>query len=186
VRSDAEVSPASTTPASAGHAGVRLRLTGALEFVNGKLLAISMVAIVAASLVLSVGVVLRYFLKVPTDWQDEMLVFLLVGCQFLCGAYVQSYRGHVGIEAVASVLPPRVNHYRMIFAEAASAAFCIFFSWKSWTLFHEAVVEHQTTTSTWSPPLAIPYGLMSVGMTLLSLEIVLQLWARLSPAEAAK
>ena len=44
--------------------------------------------------------VVRYFFKTPTDWQDEASVFMLVGATFFCTAYVQSYRGHIGIEAL--------------------------------------------------------------------------------------
>jgi TRAP-type C4-dicarboxylate transport system permease small subunit len=62
--------------------------------------------------------------------------------------------------------------------DVASFVFCAFFSWKSWTLLHEAVVDEQTTSSTWGPPLWIPYGLMSVGMTLLSLQLLLQVFVR--------
>jgi len=61
--------------------------------------------VVASALVLTYSVFSRYFFKAATDWQDEAAVFLLVGAIFLCGAYVQSFRGHVGIEAIASILP---------------------------------------------------------------------------------
>jgi len=40
---------------------------------------------------------------------------------------------------------------------------------------HEAWVDKMTTSSSWAPPLAIPYGLMSVGMTLLTVQLLLQL-----------
>lgn len=143
--------------------------------VNGWIVGASTVAMLGASLVLTLGVLLRYFLKVPTDWQDETAVFLIVGAIFMCGAYAQSYRRHVGIEALASILPGSVNHVRRVFVDLGSFAFCAFFSWKSWTLLQEAVREGQTTSSSFGPPLWIPYGLMAVGMTLLSLQVLLQI-----------
>ena len=109
------------------------------------------------------------------------VTFLLVGATFLCGAWVQAQRGHIGIEAIASVLPRRVNRVRQIIVDIASLAFCAFFAWKSWTLFHEAWRDHQTTSSTWAPPLTIPYGLMSLGMTLLVLQLAVQCIGYLAP-----
>jgi TRAP-type C4-dicarboxylate transport system permease small subunit len=150
-----------------------------LAFVNRAVILASMIAIVVACCVLTLSVVMRYFLKMPTDWQDEASIFLLVGATFLTGAYVQAHRGHVGIEAMAEILPAGVNRARLLLVDVASFAFCAFFSWKSWTLLHEAVVDEQTTSSTWGPPLWIPYGLMSVGMTLLSLQLLLQALVRL-------
>jgi TRAP-type C4-dicarboxylate transport system permease small subunit len=158
----------------------------ALAAVNRVVVLVSMVALVLAALVLTYSVFSRYFFKAATDWQDELAVFLLVGATFMCGAYVQSYRGHVGIEALAGVLPPSVNHVRMLVVDVLTFAFCAFFAWKSWTLFHEAWVDHQTTSSSWAPPLTIPYGLMATGMTLLALQALLQLLTRLSGAERRK
>jgi TRAP-type C4-dicarboxylate transport system permease small subunit len=157
-----------------------------LRFVNRGALAVGMVALAASALVLTYSVFSRYFFKAATDWQDEAAVFLLVGAVFLCGAYVQSFRGHVGIEAIASVLPPSVNRVRMFGVDLLTLAFCTFFAWKSWTLFQEAWVDKQTTSSTWAPPLAIPYGLMAAGFTLLALQVLLQFAGRVARPRAAK
>jgi TRAP-type C4-dicarboxylate transport system permease small subunit len=149
-----------------------------MHAVNRAALGIGMVALVGAALVLTYSVVSRYLFKASTDWQDETAVFLLVGVTFLCAAHVQQLRGHIGIEALAAILPPGVNRVRRLLVDIVSALFCGFFAWKSWTLLHEAVVDGQTTSSSWAPPLWIPYGLMALGMTLLTLQIVLQLLPR--------
>ena len=143
-----------------------------------------MLALLVAAGLLTASVVARYFLHVPTDWQAETAVLLLVGATFLSGAYVQEHRGHVAIDVLSSMLPPRLNHVRRFIADLISMLFCAFFAWKSWTLLHEAWVEGQTSNSTFAPPMWIPYGLMAAGMTLLTLQIAVQL-LRLSPAPPA-
>ena len=145
-----------------------------LMIVNRAILALGMLALLAASLVLTSSVVSRYFLKASTDWQDEAAVFCLVGATFLCSAFVQAIRGHVAIEAVSSILPARVNRLRLALVDLLCLCFCAFFAWKSWTLLHEAWVDGQTTSSSWAPPLWIPYLLMSLGMSLLGLQLLVQ------------
>ncbi len=156
---------------------ILLPLARALAFANRGTVAFGMLALLAASLVLTSSVVTRYVWKASTDWQDETAVFLLVGATFLCGAFVQSIRGHVGIEAVSTLLSKRVDALRRVAVDLLSLAFCAFFAWKSWTLLHEAWVDKQTTSSSWAPPLSIPYGLMALGMTLLSLQLAIHLSA---------
>lgn len=154
-------------PALAGFSAV-------LDRFNSLLLKLSMAAMILTALILTYSVVSRYFFKVPTDWQDEASVFMLVGATFFCTAYVQSYRGHIGIEALSSMLSPAVNAVRLFIVDAVSLLFCAFFSWKSWALFHEAWVDGMTTSSTFAPPLWIPYAMMAFGMTVLTLQILVQ------------
>jgi TRAP-type C4-dicarboxylate transport system permease small subunit len=155
-----------------------MALARAIGALNTAILRIGMLALLGAACVLTASVFLRYFLKAATDWQDETAVFLLVGATFLCSASVQQQRGHIGIEALVGLLSTRVNRWRQMLIDALSLMFCLFFSWKSWTLLAEAVHEGQTTSSSWAPPLWIPYGLMASGMSLLCLQLVLQLLQR--------
>ena len=55
-------------------------------------------------------------------WQDEAAVFLLVGATFMTSAYVQSQRGHIGIEAFVGLLPPFANRIRLWLVDVASFA----------------------------------------------------------------
>ena len=164
---EAEVAPAAAGPVVAF-------LARLLDGLNRLIIVASQVALVAASLVLSYSVLARTFLKQATYWQDEAAVFLLVGATFLSAAYVQQKRGHIGIEALTGLLSPRVNRIRLMGVDAASFLFCAFFAWKSWVLAEEAFIDGQVSSSTWAPPLAIPYTIMATGMTLLSIQLLLQ------------
>jgi TRAP-type C4-dicarboxylate transport system permease small subunit len=155
-------------------------LERALAFCNTILVFLSAIALIAACAILSYSVATRSIFHSATYWQDEAAVFLLVGATFMTAAYVQSQRGHIGIEAFVGLLSPTVNSIRLWLIDLASFVFCGFFAWKSWTLTHEAWVDGQVSNSMWSPPLAIPYALMAAGMTLLCVQILLQLMIPLS------
>lgn len=146
-----------------------------LKAVNHAIMLLGGVALVCACLVLSYSVVVRYVLHEPTDWQDEMAVFLIVGATFFSAAAVQAKRGHVAIEALTGFLSPRANRARLLMADVVSFVFVVFFAWKSWTLLHEAWVDGQVSQSSWGPPLWIPYALMAVGMSLLGIQFALQI-----------
>ncbi len=151
-----------------------LSLSRIVSSINRLMVLLGSLALIAASLVLSYSVISRGLFNAPTDWQDEAAVFCLVGVTFLCASYVQEFRHHVGISAIASLLPGSVEKLRVFLIDAISFAFCLFFTWKSWTLFHEAWSEGHSTSSSWGPPLSIPYGLMATGMTLLTVQLLLQ------------
>jgi TRAP-type C4-dicarboxylate transport system permease small subunit len=179
---ESAIKPAVLIPKNA----VAALLARALGLVNTLVLRISMLALVQTSAVLTYSVVTRYFLKSATDWQDEVAVFGLVGATFMTTAHVQSLRGHVGIEAFANMLSPAVNRVRLFVVDLVSTLFCTFFSWKSWTLFHEAWSEGQTTSSSFAPPLWIPYSFMAVGMSLLTLQLLLQTLVQVTGGEIEK
>lgn len=135
---------------------------------------LSTVALLLASAIMTYGVVLRHVAGIALIWQDEVCVFLLVGATFLSAASVQARRGHVGIEAIASVLSPGLNRVRLLVSDLLSGLFCAFFTWKAAELLHEAWVEEQTSASPWGPPLWIPYSLMTLGMFFLTCQLFAQ------------
>src|SRR6478672_7380814 len=93
-----------------------------VDAVNQFIIIVSSVALLGAAFVLTYSVIVRYFLKISTDWQDEMSVFLIIGAVFMSSAAVQAFRGHVAIEAIVGLMPPRVNTARQILVDLASFA----------------------------------------------------------------
>jgi TRAP-type C4-dicarboxylate transport system permease small subunit len=153
-----------------------------LALCNRVIVFFAAIALIAACVILSYSVLGRALFHSANYWQDEAAVFLLVGATFMTAAHVQSQRGHIGIEAFVGLMSPFANRIRLWLVDVASLLFCAFFAWKSWTLAHEAYVDGQVSNSMWSPPLAIPYVLMAIGMTLLCLQILLQIVVPLAGA----
>ena len=156
----------------------RLGLLGGVQSVldalNSIMAVLSSLAIAGAGIVLTWEVAGRYFFSIPSDWQDELSTFLLIGATFASAAWIQARRGHVAIDALTHILPPGIDHVRRVLADLLSFLFVAFFAWKSVTLLLEALADGQTTPSAWGPPLWIPYGCMAIGMILLSLQLLLQ------------
>jgi TRAP-type C4-dicarboxylate transport system permease small subunit len=146
-----------------------------LTWCNSVIVVLAAIALIAACIILSYSVLGRALFHSPNYWQDEAAVFLLVGATFMTSAYVQQQRGHIGIEAFVGLLSPLANQLRLWLVDVASFLFCLFFAWKSWTLTHEAWEDGQVSNSMWSPPLAIPYALMALGMSILCVQILLQI-----------
>src|SRR3954467_3220748 len=160
---------------SPGGNAILAALQRAVDFSNGIIVVLAGLALIAACVILSYSVLSRALFKAANYWQDEAAVFLLVGATFMTAAYVQQNRGHIGIEAFVGLLSPLANRIRLWLVDAVTLLFCAFFAWKSWTLAHEAYVDGQVSNSMWSPPLAIPYSLMAFGMSLLCVQILVQL-----------
>ena len=170
---------------SSGLRGFAGRAVALLRAVNTAAAVVSGVAIGAAGCVLTWEATARYLFKIPSDWQDEMSIFLLVGATFLSAGWVQERRGHIGIQALGAVLPEGADRRRRQASDVVTLVFCTFFCWKTWTLLIEAVKDGQISGSAWGAPLWVPYGCMAVGMTLLVLELVVQVLTRQALREAA-
>jgi len=164
--------------------GLLSAAAGVLQKLNAAAAVVSGIATGAAGCVLTWEATARYLFKIPSDWQDEVSVFLLVGATFMSAAWVQERRGHVGIQALSVILPPAADRIRRYLSDVAALAFCAFFCWKSWSLLIEAVKDGQTSNSAFGAPLWIPYGCMALGMTLVVLELLLQVLSRESVQHA--
>jgi TRAP-type C4-dicarboxylate transport system permease small subunit len=151
-----------------------------LKLINQIAAVIGAIATGAAACVLTWEATARYLFKIPSDWQDEVTIFLLVGATFLSAGWVQQWRGHVGIQALGAVLPPAADRIRRFVSDIVTLVFCLFFGWKCWSLLILAVEDGQISGSAFGAPLWVPYGCMALGMTLLVLVLVEQIATRQS------
>lgn len=143
--------------------------------VNELMAYLSALLILGCTLVLVYEVVTRYVIHVSNDWVIELSIFSLIAATFLAAAHTQRHRGHVGIEVLDEVMPPKWNRWRFLVGDALSMLFCALIAYLSWVYWQEAWEEGYETSSTWAPKLWIPYFFMAFGMTLLVLEYAVQI-----------
>jgi TRAP-type C4-dicarboxylate transport system permease small subunit len=167
--------PPSVTDAKPLLPGILGGLQRFLGIINAAITFVGGFALVGAALVLSYSVVTRYVFRWPTDWQDEMAVFLIIGACFMAAAAVQARRGHVAIEAFTGLLGAKANRLRLLLIDALSLLFCAYLTEKCLRMLHEVWAENQHTESSWGPPLWIPYGFIAIGLVLLCLQILIHI-----------
>ncbi|HZD54686.1 MAG TPA: TRAP transporter small permease [Candidatus Aquicultoraceae bacterium] len=159
------------------------RAVGWCNFLTGYL---SGLLIVVSTVAITFEVVARYFFRAPHDWSLELNIFLLIASTFLAAAFTQEARAHVGIEVLENLLSPRWNRWRHLTGDVLSAAFCAFVAYYAWRYFGEAWEKGWVTDSTWAPKLWIPYFFMSLGMSTLALQFVVQIVDDLFPPAGRK
>lgn len=136
---------------------------------------LSGITIVVTSIIICYGVVMRYYFASSISWMLEMSIYLLIIATFMSAGYTQLQRGHVTIEVLEHILSSRANKWRYLIGDILSLVFCAFVAWNAWEFFHEAFADGRVTNSTWGPKLWIPYSFMAIGMTALSLQLMVQI-----------
>jgi TRAP-type C4-dicarboxylate transport system permease small subunit len=162
-------------PAEVGGRSVWQRIAQTITGFNVLTGYLSAITIAVTSVIICYGVVMRYYFASPLDWGLELSIFLLIIATFMSAGYTQLQRGHVAIEVLDHILSPRANRWRYLIGDVLSLVFCAFLAWNSWEYFHEAFQDGRVTDSTWGPKLWVPYVFMAIGVTSLSLQLIVQI-----------
>lgn len=144
-----------------------------IERLNRGLYYVSSLAVLLSAFVLTYEVIIRYILKVPSVWEIEFSVYLIIMATYLGAAYGLKDGAHISIDVVVRLLPERVKKTLFLITSLISLAFCIILAWKGWEMWWEATSKGWRSESLWGPPLTIPYFFLPLGMSLLSIQYLI-------------
>lgn len=136
-------------------------------------------ALFAAALVTTEGVFVRKILGWSTIWQIELSVFLLMYACFVGAAFGQLGGHHLNIDLVIIHLNPRTREKLLVVAEIVTCAVCAVIGYYAWPMWWESVVRNEHSESLWGPPLWIPYLFLPLGLTLVLLQVIVQVYRRI-------
>ncbi len=131
--------------------------------------ALASVALAVAFLIAATEVVSRYFLGVSHSAGHEIVQWLLVAGVMLCAGPALDDGVHVGVDQLVRYLPRPVQTAVGVVTELCSLAFALVLAWQGVGLVAWAMRLNERSLSELESPMWVPYLLVPVGGTLLSL-----------------
>jgi TRAP-type C4-dicarboxylate transport system permease small subunit len=128
-------------------------------------------------------VFVRYVLNQNTIWQTDFVTWSLVAATFVGSPYLLLTRGHVNVDVLPLYLGQRARWWLALASIAMSLAFCTTMAVLAAHLWLQAWEQRWVSDTMWRARLWIPYSAMPIGMTLLSLQYVADLYCLLSGRE---
>lgn len=145
--------------------------------------------IVAAALI-ALGVVVvcemvfvRYVLNHNTIWQTDFVTWSLVAATFVGCPYLLLTRGHVNVELLPLYLDGRKRYWLALASVLMSFGFCAVMTVLAARFWFEAWENRWVSETMWRARLWIPYSAMPIGLGVLTLQYVADLYCLVSGRE---
>jgi len=122
-------------------------------------------------------VFVRYVLNHNTIWQTDFVTWSLVAATFIGSPYLLLTRGHVNVEVLPIYLGPRKRYWLALASIVMSLAFCIAMTVLTGRFWLEAWENRWVSDTMWRARLWIPYSAMPIGLALLTLQYIADLYS---------
>jgi TRAP-type C4-dicarboxylate transport system permease small subunit len=132
--------------------------------------AVLVVAIVVVNVINVVG---RYAFNAPLEWADEVMVFMMVGAVFLAAPLVAWEGAHIRMDMLVAQSPEPVRTIIERISSLACAGMLGFLAWNSMGPVLELLRFDQRSEAA-HMPMAIPQGVIPLGLALASLAFAIR------------
>jgi TRAP-type C4-dicarboxylate transport system permease small subunit len=139
--------------------------------------------IALAVLVVCEMVFVRYVLNHTTIWQTDFVTYSLVAATFIGSPYLLLTRGHVNVDILPHYIGGRGRFWLALLSILMSLGFCAVMTVLTFRLFHEAWENRWVSETMWRARLWIPYASMPIGLGILTLQYVADLYNLLTGRE---
>ncbi len=148
----------------------------AVRAVSQGLGVLSALLILVSVLVVCHMVFVRAVLGQSSIWQTEFATFCVLGATFLGAPYILLTRGHVNVDLLPIMCAGKLRRTLYFLSTSIALAFCLIFLYASIPWCYEAWEIGLTTASIWRVPLWIPYLSVPIGLGLLCLQFIADVW----------
>jgi TRAP-type C4-dicarboxylate transport system permease small subunit len=128
-------------------------------------------------------VVVRYVLNQNTIWQTDFVTWSLVAATFIGSPYLLLTRGHVNVDVLPIYLGTRARYWLALASILMALSFCILMTVLTARFWLESWEQRWVSDTMWRARLWIPYSAMPVGLALLTLQYIADLYALVAGRE---
>jgi TRAP-type C4-dicarboxylate transport system permease small subunit len=128
-------------------------------------------------------VFVRYVLNQNTIWQTDFVTWSLVATTFIGSPYLLLTRSHVNVDVLPLYLGKRARWWLAFGSIVMSLAFCITMAVLTSRFWLEAWENRWVSDTMWRARLWIPYSSMPIGLTILCLQYIADLYCLVSGRE---
>ncbi len=128
-------------------------------------------------------VFVRYVLNQNTIWQTDFVTWSLVAATFIGSPYLLLSRGHVNVDVLPLHLGPRARWWLALASIVMSLGFCVVLAVLTSRFWLEAWQQRWVSDTMWRARLWIPYSSMPIGLGILVLQYLADLYALVSGRE---
>ena len=134
-------------------------------------------ALIAVSVVIVCEMVfVRFVLNENTIWQTDFVTYSLVAATFIGSPFVLMTRGHVNVDVLPLYLGPRKRWWLALISSLLAMAFCVTMAVLTGEYWLEAWNQRWLSNTMWRVRLWIPYASMPIGLGILTLQYVVELY----------
>lgn len=151
---------------------------------------ISQLCGVVAAALIALGVIvvcqmvfIRYVLNQNTIWQTDFVTWSLVAATFIGSPYVLLTRGHVNVDVLPQYLGGRARWSLALASILMSLGFCLVLAILTSRFWYEAWTNRWVSDTMWRARLWIPYSAMPIGLSILCLQYVADLYCLVTGRE---
>lgn len=128
------------------------------------------------TLFITLDVFLRYAFSAPTIWANEVSSYLLLVMVFMGSAYALREKAHIRIDFIVVRLPRQVQDWLQVFSSITFLIFTGILCYFTWSIFLDTVKFAETSRSLWDPPLAPWQVWLPLGLAIISLLLILNIY----------
>jgi TRAP-type C4-dicarboxylate transport system permease small subunit len=128
-------------------------------------------------------VVVRYVFNQNTIWQTDFVTWSLVAATFIGSPYLLLTRGHVNVDVLPLYLGPRKRYWLALASIVMALAFCLIMTVLTARFWLESWEQRWVSDTMWRARLWIPYSAMPIGLAILTLQYVADLYSLVAGRE---